>query len=102
MGRERVMPTKLPTAKPRVIVYSRPGCHLCDDAKQEIEAADCRDEYTLEVINIESDPGLLGKYCDDIPVITIDGVEVFRHRVSSSAFRECLREIAATKPPASR
>jgi glutaredoxin len=79
-----------PSAKAHVIIYSRPGCHLCDEAKQAIEAAHCPDEYTLAEINIESDPDLLRRYKYDIPVITINGVEAFRHRLTSEAFQERL------------
>jgi glutaredoxin len=74
-------------AKLNVIIYSRPGCHLCDEAKQNIEAAGCPDEYTLDEINIESDPELLKRYQYDIPVITINGVEAFKHRLTPEAFR---------------
>lgn len=87
-----------PSAKASVIIYSRPGCHLCDEAKQAIEAADCGDEYTLAEINIESDPGLLSRYQYDIPVITINGVEAFRHRLTSEAFRERLLKISGGEP----
>ena len=87
-----------PSAKAHVIIYSRPGCHLCDEAKQAIEAAHCLDEYTLEEINIESDPGLLNQYQYDIPVITINGVEAFRHRLTSEAFRERLLTGSGGKP----
>jgi glutaredoxin len=81
-------------AKAHVIIYSRPGCHLCDDAKQTIESAGCPDEYTIEEINIESDPDLLRRYQYDIPVVTINGVEAFRHRLTAEAFRERLRKPA--------
>jgi glutaredoxin len=70
-----------------VIVYSRPGCHLCDEAKLAIATAGCDERFTLEEINIESDPELLRKYKYDIPVVTIDGVEAFRHRVDVRQFR---------------
>ncbi len=73
--------------KARVIVYSRPGCHLCDEAKAAIEKSNCSDHYTLEEVNIESDNELLRKYKYDIPVITIDGEETFRHRVDPNEFR---------------
>ena len=73
--------------KARVIVYSRPGCHLCDEAKAAIEKSNCSDHYTLEEVNIESDNELLKKYQHDIPVITIDGVEAFKHRVDPEQFR---------------
>jgi glutaredoxin len=79
-----------PSTKAHVIIYSRPGCHLCDEAKQVIEATECQDEYTLDEINIESDPELLSRYQYDIPVITIDGVEAFKHRLTAAAFRERL------------
>ena len=73
--------------KAHVIVYSRPGCHLCDEAKTAIENANCSNHYTLEEINIESDDELLKKYKYDIPVITVDGEEVFRHRVDPQQFK---------------
>jgi len=71
-----------------VIIYSRPGCHLCDEAKAAILSAGCSDLFVLEEINIDSDEALLRKYRYDIPVITIDGVETFIHRVSPREFRE--------------
>ena len=70
----------------RVVIYSRPGCHLCEEAKKVIEASGCREEYTLEEINIESDQELLRRYRCDIPVITINGVEAFRHRLTAEEF----------------
>ena len=77
-------------SKRHVILYTRPGCHLCDEAKQAMKGADCANEYTLQEINIESDRELLRRYQFDIPVITIDGVEAFRHGLTSKSFREAL------------
>ena len=77
--------------KPHVIVYSRPGCHLCDDAKLAIETAGCTDRFTLEEVNIESDGELLRKYQYDIPVVMLNGVEVFRHRVSADEFKRLIQ-----------
>ena len=74
-------------SKPHVIVYSRPGCHLCDEAKATILSAGCSDQFTFAEVNIESDEELLRKYKYDIPVISIDGVETFIHRVDPSEFR---------------
>ena len=56
-----------------------------------IENAGCADRFTLEEINIESDNELLRKYKYDIPVVTIDGVEAFRHRVNVSEFRRLIK-----------
>ena len=78
-------------SKAHVIIYSRPGCHLCDDAKAAILSAGCSDQFLLEEINIESSEELLAKYRYDIPVITIDGVETFIHRVDPEEFRTRIR-----------
>jgi glutaredoxin len=73
-------------SKPHVIIYSRPGCHLCDEAKAAIMSIGRSDQFTLEEVNIESDEELLRKYKYDIPVIAIDGVETFIHRVNPKEF----------------
>jgi len=65
--------------KARVVIFSRPNCHLCEEAKQIMQASGCVDEYTLEEINIESDTELLRRYRFDVPVIMINGEEAFRH-----------------------
>jgi glutaredoxin len=80
-------------SKAHVIVYSRPGCHLCDEAKAAILSAGCGDQFVLEEINIESDEELLRKYKYDIPVIVINGVESFIHRVDPSEFRTRIMRI---------
>ena len=50
-------------------------------------SAGCSDQFTLEEVNIESDEELLRKYKYDIPVVAINGVESFIHRVDPSEFR---------------
>jgi glutaredoxin len=73
--------------KASVVIYTRPGCHLCEHAKAAIYAAKCSSEYLLKEVNIETEAGLLERYKNDIPVITIDGVEAFRHRVTAKEFK---------------
>jgi glutaredoxin len=84
------------TAKVHVTVYSRPGCHLCEEAKAAIEAARRRDEFTIQEVNIERDPELLARYQYDIPVIAINGVEAFIHRVDLAEFRKRIRQVINT------
>jgi hypothetical protein len=60
---------------------------LCDEAKAVIQNSNCSDRFTLEEVNIESDEELLRKYKYDIPVIAIDVVEAFIHRVDPREFR---------------
>ena len=74
----------------QVILYSKPGCHLCEVMKKEMAKADCAELYKLQEINIESDAELFARYRYDIPVLMIDGVEAFRHRVTADSFRDYL------------
>jgi glutaredoxin len=76
-----------------VTIYTRPGCHLCDQAKAAIEASGCTGEYSLQEINIDEDPALRERYGYDIPIILINGVKVFKHRVDSSEFRRKFRRL---------
>ena len=86
-------------SKSRVTIYSKPGCHLCEVAKETMHSAGCDDLYDLEEVNIESDPELLARYRYEIPVIAINGVEAFRYRVSAQEFNERLRARAGASPP---
>ena len=80
-------------SKLQVIIYSRPGCHLCDEAKAAILSAGCSEQFVLEEINIESDEELLRKYKYDIPVVAINGVETFIHRVDPDEFVTRIKRI---------
>jgi glutaredoxin len=70
----------------RLTLYSKPGCHLCDDMKslihrviaQQPDAAD----FSLDEIDISSDRELLERYGLEIPVLLIDGKKVAKYRVS--------------------
>ncbi len=77
--------------KAEVILYTRPGCHLCEEAKKEMSAANCAGSYDLREINIETDPVLHRRYGWDIPVIEIDGEVVFKHRVSRNEFAKAIK-----------
>ncbi|MFN2532290.1 MAG: glutaredoxin family protein [Pyrinomonadaceae bacterium] len=77
-----------------VVIYSRPGCHLCDQAKAAIFSSDCNDQLIVTEVNIEADQKLLKRFEKDIPVIEINGVVAFIHRVSPTEFRERIQWIA--------
>ena len=77
-----------------VTIFSRPGCHLCEVAKEAILNAGCEGEFVLEEVNIDDDLSLRDRYGNDIPVIFINGVKVFKHRVDSSEFKRKLRRLA--------
>ena len=76
----------------RIEIYSRPGCHLCDEAKAVIEPFASRYPIELFIINIDNDAALRASYGTEIPVIMINGKEAFRHRVDARALERKLRE----------
>lgn len=78
----------------QVLLYSKPGCHLCEVMKKEMAKADCAELYKLEEINIEGNAELFARYRHDIPVLMIDGVEAFRHRLTADSFRASLEKCA--------
>lgn len=84
--------------KAHVKLYTRPGCHLCEEAKGEILAAGCADEYVLEEVNIDEDPALKELYGWEIPVITINGTKAFKYRLTAAEFKTKLRRLGATAP----
>ena len=60
-----------------VVLYSRPGCHLCDEARAVLEAERAQTPFDLEELDIESDDELVKEFGIRIPVVAIDGVERF-------------------------
>jgi hypothetical protein len=62
---------------PRVVLFGREGCCLCDDAREVLLRALARHPFVFEERDIESDADLLRAYLERIPVVTIDGVEAF-------------------------
>lgn len=60
-----------------VVVYSRPGCHLCEEAIEQIVALHGEGyRFNLTEIDVESDDLLLRRYLERIPVVEVDGEEV--------------------------
>ena len=78
--------------KPRVTLYTRAGCCLCDDAKQVLAAARREADFDYEEIDIDRDPDLRTRYNDEVPVISIDGRKAFKYRVERNEF---LKKLAA-------
>jgi hypothetical protein len=75
---------------PRVTLYGRPGCHLCDDAR-EVIARVCADlGESFREISIDDDPDLQRRYADEIPVTLVDGRRHDFWRVDEGRLRAAL------------
>jgi glutathione S-transferase len=79
-------------AKRRVLLYGRPDCHLCDEARAGLEAmlADGL-PFELEEVNIESDEELHARFLERIPVVEVDGEIVSELWLDADAVRSSLR-----------
>lgn len=84
---------RLGTAGPRdVTLYTRPGCHLCEEAKAAITPLLREFGAVLHEVNIDQDAVLKARYGWDIPVIFIGKHKAAKHRVDLAQFRRQLEE----------
>ena len=67
-----------------VTLYGRPGCHLCDEARTVLEALRERVPFHLEEVDIEHDDALHLRYLERIPVVALDGEELYDYFVDAS------------------
>ncbi len=76
-------------------LLGRPGCHLCDDARELLERVRARTPFVLREVDIEQDDRLFAAHLERIPVISIDGVEAFTLFVDEAEFERRLAEPGA-------
>ncbi len=69
-----------------VVLYSRPGCHLCDEARTVVLGERERTPFGFEEVDIETDDDLLRDFGVRIPVVSIDGDEAFEYTVDPDEF----------------
>ncbi len=78
-----------------VVLYERPGCHLCEEAARLLAPLARELGFTVRRVNIEADDGLLRRYALEIPVVALDdGVELARAPLDDTALRRALRGAA--------
>lgn len=68
---------------PSVILYSKPGCHLCDEARGYLEDAAAEHGIAYDEIDILRDPALFERYRYRIPVIVVDGAERLEGKIEA-------------------
>lgn len=78
-------------------IYSRPGCHLCDEMKGVVKRAigPLADRVVLREIDISGDPDLEARYGIEIPVLLIDGRKAAKYRVTAEALARMLTDGSA-------
>jgi glutaredoxin len=79
----------------QVTLYGKPGCHLCDEARQVVLAARNERGFDLREVDVSLDPVLYSRYGERIPVVAIDGEEAFEFHVDPAGLRERLDRVAS-------
>ena len=74
----------------RLTLYGKPGCHLCEEAREVVESVRARQPFELEEVDITRDPALEAVYRERIPVIAIDGEDVLELVIESTELERCL------------
>jgi glutaredoxin len=78
-----------------VTLYGKAGCHLCEDARAEIEAVRQQHDFDLTEVDITTDPVLFNRYGERIPVIEVNGEEAFELGVDRAALGRLLDTVAS-------
>ena len=71
-------------------LYGKPGCHLCYDARTAVERVRTSRPFELLEVDVSLDPVLNRRYVLRIPVLLLDGEELFEHFVDEAVLRERL------------
>jgi hypothetical protein len=80
---------------PVLTLYGKPGCHLCDDARAVVGEALAGREIALREVDVTLDPVLERRYGERIPVVAVDGEELFDFVVDPDVLRERLDRVAS-------
>jgi hypothetical protein len=84
----------MPEAKaPRLTVYSRTYCHLCEEMIAGLHALQARFSFTVDVVDVDADPTLEARYGEDVPVLVHGDKELCRHVLASGLVTDYLTEI---------
>lgn len=81
-----------------VTLYGKPGCHLCEEAREVVLRVRDDHGFDLEEVDVSLDPALHRDYGERIPVVAVDGEEAFQYHVDG----EVLRRLLAGAPPGGR
>ncbi len=76
-----------------VKIYSKPDCHLCEEAKAVLDVVRNQIPFQLDEINIETDPHCYDLYKEQIPVIFINEQKAFKFRVTEKELRKRLQRV---------
>jgi glutaredoxin len=80
----------------RAVLYGKPGCHLCEEARAAVERVRAERPFQLEEVDVTLDPVLHRRYGERIPVLELDGEELFQYSVDEAALLKWLDRVDAS------
>lgn len=83
---------------PELIVYSRQGCHLCEDMLAALASFQAELGYRYRVYDVDVDPALFEKYNSLVPVVTLQGRELMRYFFELATLKEALGQFDPNPP----
>jgi glutaredoxin len=78
-----------------VTLYTRVGCHLCEEAERALREEQAATPFRLELVDIDRDPALARRYGVRVPVVAVDGEDLFDYEVPVDLLRARLGRVAA-------
>jgi glutaredoxin len=78
-----------------VVLYGKAGCHLCEEARAEVDAVRARRPFDLTEVDVSLDPVLHARYGERIPVLVVDGREAFEFHVDAAELERLLDTVGA-------
>ena len=79
----------------RVTLYGKAGCCLCDEAKEVLAAVRADRPFELEEVDVSLDPLLHRLYGERIPVVALEGEELFDYHVDAAELRRRLDRLGS-------
>ena len=79
----------------RVTIYTRAGCHLCEEAERVVREEQATGGFRLELVDVDRDPELVRRYGVRVPVVAVDGEELFEYEVPVDLLRARLGGVGA-------
>jgi glutaredoxin len=79
----------------RLTLYTRSGCHLCEEMRRVVERVARDVRLVLDEVDVDGDPALARAYGAEVPVLSVNGRKAFRFRVDERRLRARLAQEVA-------
>jgi glutaredoxin len=79
----------------QVTIYAKPGCHLCEEARDVVQSVRLDREFELIEVDVTLDPGLNREYGERVPVIAVNGDDAFEYFVDRQGLQDRLDKVTS-------